>query len=153
MPAFYTIIFRLQYYTIWHCRRTYKYCCYFRQKKYKNLNILISCLLPIDDTSSVKRSLVCAVNFYLKDLCSNTQFYYIDLAHGWILNKHLNSNLFLSDKISNCLNCLLAKLIPPKKNLMRKLFFHIIQKFNFQLNMMNFSAVTSCLYLTAPSKI
>ena len=68
-------------------------------KSYKNLHILISCLLPRDKENSVKRSLVFAVNSYLKELCANTRFFYIDLDPGWTLEKYLNTELFRDDKL------------------------------------------------------
>ena len=36
------------------------------KKNYKNLHILVSCFLPRDDEKSLKRSLLYAVNYYLK---------------------------------------------------------------------------------------
>ena len=71
---------------------------YLLKKNYKNLHIFVSCLLPRDDEKSVKRSLLYAVNCYLKELCTN-QFHYIDLDSGWTLNNHLNTELFRSDNI------------------------------------------------------
>ena len=69
------------------------------KKSYKNLKIFVSCLLPRDDEKSVKRSLLYAVNCYLKKFCSN-QFHYIDLDTGWTLNNHLNTELFHSDNLN-----------------------------------------------------
>ena len=46
-------------------------------KNYKNLHIFVSCLLPRDDEKSVKRSVLYAVNGYLKELCTK-KFHYID---------------------------------------------------------------------------
>ena len=71
---------------------------YLLKKNYKNLHIFVSCLLPRDDEKSVKRSLLYAVNCYLKELCTN-QFHYIDLDSGWTLNNHLNTKLFRSDNL------------------------------------------------------
>ena len=51
------------------------------KKNYKDLHIFVSCLLPRDDEKSVKRSLLYAVNCYLKELCTN-HFHYIDLDSG-----------------------------------------------------------------------
>ena len=68
------------------------------KKNYKDLHIFVSCLLPRDDEKSVKRSLLYAVNCYLKGLCTN-QFHYIDLDSGWTLNNHLNAKLFRSDNL------------------------------------------------------
>ena len=51
------------------------------KKNYKNLHIFVSCLLPTEDEKSVKRSLLYAVNSYLKELCTN-QFHYINLDSG-----------------------------------------------------------------------
>ena len=65
------------------------------KKNYKDLHIFVSCLLPRDDEKSVKRSLLYAVNCYLKELCTD-QFHYIDLDSGWTLNNHLNTELFCS---------------------------------------------------------
>ena len=39
------------------------------KKNYKNLHIFVSCLLTRDDKKSVNRSLLFAVNCYLKELC------------------------------------------------------------------------------------
>ena len=71
---------------------------YILNKNYKNLRIFVSCLLPRDDEKSVKRSLLYAVNCYLKELCTD-QFHYIDLDSGWTLNNHLNTELFRSDNL------------------------------------------------------
>ena len=68
------------------------------KKNYKDLHIFVSCLLPRDDEKSVKRSLLYAVNCYLKELCTD-QFHYIDLDSGWTLNNHLNAELFRSDNL------------------------------------------------------
>ena len=68
------------------------------KEKYKDLHIFFSCLLPRDDEKSVKRSLVYAVNCYLKKLCTD-QFHYLDLDAGWTLNNHLNTELFRSDNL------------------------------------------------------
>ena len=68
------------------------------KKKYKNLHIFVSCLLPRDDEKSIKRSLLHAVNCYLKELCTD-QFHSIDLDSGRTLNKHLNTEPFRSDNL------------------------------------------------------
>ena len=47
------------------------------KKNYKNLHIFVSCLLPRDDENSVKRSVLYAVNGYLKEFCTK-KFHYID---------------------------------------------------------------------------
>ena len=39
------------------------------EKNYKKLYIFVSCLLPRDDQKPLKRSLLYAVNCYLKELC------------------------------------------------------------------------------------
>ena len=41
------------------------------KKNYKDLHIFVSCLLPRDDGKSLKRSLLHAVNCYLKEFCTN----------------------------------------------------------------------------------
>ena len=41
------------------------------KKNYKNLHILVSCLLPRDDEKSVNRSLLYALNCYLREFCTN----------------------------------------------------------------------------------
>ena len=64
-------------------------------KNYKDLHIFVSCLLPRDDEKSVKRSLLHAVNCYLKELCTD-QFH---LDSGWTLNNHLNTECFRSDNL------------------------------------------------------
>ena len=68
------------------------------KKNYKDLHIFVSCLLPRDDEKSIKRSVLYAVNCYLKELCTD-QFHYIDLDSGWTLNNHLNAELFRSDNL------------------------------------------------------
>ena len=68
------------------------------KKNCKDLHIFVSSLLPRDDEKSVKRSLLCAVNCYVKELYTN-QFHYIDLDSGWILNYHLNAEPFSSDNL------------------------------------------------------
>ena len=68
------------------------------KKNCKNLHIFISCLLPRDDKKSIKRSLLYAVNCYLKFFCTN-HFHYIDLDSGWTLSNHLNTELFRSDNL------------------------------------------------------
>ena len=68
------------------------------KKNYKNLHIFISWLLPRDDEKSLKRSLIYAVNYYLKEFCTN-QFHYIDLDSGWTLNNLLITELFRSDNL------------------------------------------------------
>ena len=65
------------------------------KKNYKDLHIFVSCLLPRDDEKSVKRSLLHAVNCYLKELCTD-QFH---LDSGWTLNNHLNTECFRSDNL------------------------------------------------------
>ena len=66
------------------------------KKNYKNFHVFVSCLLPRDDEKSLKRSLLYAVNRYVKEFCTN-QFHYIDLDCGWTLNNHLNTELFCSN--------------------------------------------------------
>ena len=68
------------------------------KKNYKNFHAFVSCLLLRDHEKFVKRSLLHAVNYYLKKFCTN-QFHYIDLDSGWTLNNHLNSELFRSDDL------------------------------------------------------
>ena len=68
------------------------------KKNCKNLHIFVRCLLPRDDEKPLKRSLLYAVNCYLKEFCIN-QFHYIDLDSGWTLNNHLNTELFRSDNL------------------------------------------------------
>ena len=60
------------------------------KKNYKNLHVFVSRVLPRDGKKSVKRSLLYAVNCYLKEFCTN-QFHYIDLDPGWTVNNHLNT--------------------------------------------------------------
>ena len=62
------------------------------------MQIFVNCLLPRDDEKSVKRSLLYAVNCYLKEFCTN-KFHKIDLDSGWTLNNHLNTDLFRSDNL------------------------------------------------------
>ena len=68
------------------------------KENYKHLHIFVSCLLPRDDEKSVKRSLLYAVNCYLKEFCTS-KFHKIDLDSGWTLNNHLNTELFRSDNL------------------------------------------------------
>ena len=68
------------------------------KKNYKSFHVFVSCLLPRDHEKFVKRSLLHAVNCYLKKFCTN-QFHYIDLDSGWTLNNHLNTELFRSDNL------------------------------------------------------
>ena len=51
------------------------------KKSYKNLHIFVSSILPRDNEKSVKRSLLYAVNSYLKEFCT-TQSHCIDLDSG-----------------------------------------------------------------------
>ena len=62
------------------------------------MHIFVSCLLPRDDKKLVKRSLLYAVNCYLKEFCTN-HFHYIDLDSGRTLNNHLNTELSRSDNL------------------------------------------------------
>ena len=62
------------------------------------MHIFVSCLLPRDDEKSLKRSLLYAVNCYLKEFCTN-QFHNIDLDSGWTLNNHPNTELFCSNNL------------------------------------------------------
>ena len=41
------------------------------KKNYKNLHVLVSCLLPRDDEKSVNGSLLYALNCYLREFCTN----------------------------------------------------------------------------------
>ena len=52
-------------------------------KNYKNFHIFVSCLLPRDHENSVNRSLLYAVNPYLKEFYTN-ELHYIELNYGWI---------------------------------------------------------------------
>ena len=67
-------------------------------KNYKNFHIFVSFLLPRDHENSVNTSLLYAVNPYLKEFCTN-EFQYIELNYGWILNNHLNTELFRKDNL------------------------------------------------------
>ena len=80
-----------------NAKRLIKIACILK-KNYKDLHIFVSCLLPRDDEKSIKRSVLYAVNCYLKELCTD-QFHYIDLDSGWTLNNHLNTELFRSDNL------------------------------------------------------
>ena len=66
------------------------------KKNYKNLHNFVNCLLPRDDEKPLKRSLLYAVNCYLKEFWIN-QFHYIDLDSGWTLNNHQS---YLSVKLN-----------------------------------------------------
>ena len=68
------------------------------KKNYKHLHTFVSCILLRDNEKPVKRSLLYAVNCYLKQLCID-QIYYIDLDSGWTLNNHLNSEFFRDDNL------------------------------------------------------
>ena len=69
------------------------------KKNYKNLHIFVSSLLPRDYEKSIKQSLLYPVNCYLKQFRTN-QFHYIDLDSDWILNNHLNTELFHSNNLN-----------------------------------------------------
>ena len=62
----------------------------------KNLHIFLTCLLPRGNEKSVNRSLLYAINSYLKEFCTD-EFHYIELDFGWTLNSHLNTELFRKD--------------------------------------------------------
>ena len=62
----------------------------------KNLHIFLTCLLPRGNEKLVNRSLLYAINSYLKEFCTD-EFHYIELDSGWTLNNHLNTELFRKD--------------------------------------------------------
>ena len=62
------------------------------KKNYKNLHI------SRDDEKSVNKSLLYAVNSYLKDFYTNS-FHYIELDSVGALNNHLNTELFRNDNL------------------------------------------------------
>ena len=52
------------------------------EKKYKDVKIIISSLLPRDKTKSQKHSLVIATNIYLKEACNVSSFSFVELDSG-----------------------------------------------------------------------
>ena len=52
------------------------------KKKYKDVKIIISSLLPRDKANSQKRSLVIATNIYLKEACNVNSFSFVELDSG-----------------------------------------------------------------------
>ena len=69
------------------------------KKKYKDVKIIISSLLPRDKANSQKRSLVIATNIYLKEGCNENSFSFIELDSGWIVGSSLNMLLFKNDHL------------------------------------------------------
>ena len=69
------------------------------KKKYKDVKIFISSLLPRDKANSQKRSLVIATNIYLKEACNVNSFSFVELDSGWIVGSSLNMLLFKNDHI------------------------------------------------------
>ena len=67
------------------------------KKKYKDIKIIISSLLPRDKANSQKHSLVFAANIYLKDECSVSSFSFVELDSRWIVGSSLNTLLFKND--------------------------------------------------------
>ena len=69
------------------------------EKKYKDVKIIISSLLPRDKTKSQKHSLVIATNIYLKEACNVNSFSFVELGSGWIVGSSLNMLLFKNDHL------------------------------------------------------
>ena len=69
------------------------------KKKYKDVKITISSLLPRDKVNSQKRSLVIATNIYLKEACNSNSFIFVELDSGWIVGSSLNMLLFKNDHL------------------------------------------------------
>ena len=67
------------------------------KKKYKDVKIFISSLLPRDKANSQKRSLVIAANIYLKETCNVNSFSFVELDSGWTVGSSLNMLLFKID--------------------------------------------------------
>ena len=67
------------------------------KKKYKDVKIIISSLLPRDKANSQKRSLVIATNIYLKEACNVNSFSFVELDSGWIVGNSRNMLLFKND--------------------------------------------------------
>ena len=67
------------------------------KKKYKDVKIFISSLLPRDKANSQKRSLVIAANIYLKEPCNVNSFSFVELDSGWTVGSSLNMLLFKID--------------------------------------------------------
>ena len=67
------------------------------KKKYKDVKIFISSLLPRDKANSQKRSLVIATNIYLKEACNVNSFSFVELDSGWTVGSSLNMLLFKID--------------------------------------------------------
>ena len=64
------------------------------KKKYKDVKIIISSLLPRDKANSQKRSLVITTNICLKEACNVNSFSFVELDSGWIVGGSLNMLLF-----------------------------------------------------------
>ena len=69
------------------------------QKKYRDIKIIISSLLPRDKGHSQKRSLVIPLNIYLKEACNVYSFGFVELDCGWIVGSSLSKLLFKNDHL------------------------------------------------------
>ena len=64
------------------------------KKKYRDIKIIISSLLPRDKGNSQKRSINIATNIYLKEACNVNSFSFAELDSGWIVRSFVNQLLF-----------------------------------------------------------
>ena len=69
------------------------------KKKYKDVKIIISSLLPRDKSNSQKCSLVIATDIYLKESYNVNSFSFVELDSGWIVRSSLNMFLFKNDHL------------------------------------------------------
>ena len=67
------------------------------KKKYRDVKIIISSVLPRDKASSQKRSFVISTNIYLKEACNVNSFSFVELDSEWIVGSSLNMLLFKND--------------------------------------------------------
>ena len=69
------------------------------KKKYKDVKIIISSLLPRDKANSQKHSFVIATNTYLQEACNVNSLSFVELDSGWIVGGSLNMLLFKNDHL------------------------------------------------------
>ena len=69
------------------------------KKKYEDVKIIISSLLPKDKANSRKHSLAIATYIYLKEACNFNSFSFIEMYSGWILGSSLNTLIFKNDHL------------------------------------------------------
>ena len=69
------------------------------KKKYKDIKIIISSLLPRDKSNLQKLSFVVATNIYLKQECDVNSFSFFELDSLRIFGSSLNTLLFKNDHL------------------------------------------------------